>query len=212
MEIVQVWLVVVGIFLVLGVLIALALRYNRRRREVLKQVPVTDREKREAVELTLRGSLEREPWEDAWREMVVRHRALRTSFAWEDLDHPYQVVHRQSELPVRWEDLSSCGEDEREERLATLRREQKLQPFDLTRPPLQGNKRYRYIHQCRVGHSGNNRWNHIIKGAADREQFDPRSCFIKTVEVWIQAAVFQTQHADALQFIFNRSDVLIDTT
>ena len=55
MEVVMVWLVALGIFLVLGVLIALWLRYNRGRRQILEKVPVTDREKQEAVELTLRG-------------------------------------------------------------------------------------------------------------------------------------------------------------
>ena len=55
MEVVSVWLVALGIFLALGVVIALAIRYSRGRRHILKKVPVTDREKSEAVEMTLRG-------------------------------------------------------------------------------------------------------------------------------------------------------------
>ena len=55
MEVVSVWLVALGIFLVIGVLLALAIRYFRGRRHILKKVPVTDREKCEAVEMTLRG-------------------------------------------------------------------------------------------------------------------------------------------------------------
>ena len=55
MEVAKVWLVALGIVLVLGVLAALAFRLGRGRRHNLKQVPVTDREKCEAVELTLRG-------------------------------------------------------------------------------------------------------------------------------------------------------------
>ena len=55
MEVVTVWLVALGIVLVLGVLVGLAFRFYRGRRHLLEKVPVTDREKREAVELTLRG-------------------------------------------------------------------------------------------------------------------------------------------------------------
>jgi hypothetical protein len=55
MEVLTVWLVALGVALVLGVLIALAFRYHRGRRHLLEKIPVTDREKREAVELTLRG-------------------------------------------------------------------------------------------------------------------------------------------------------------
>ena len=56
-EIAVVWLVALGIFLVLGVLLVLAFRQYRGRRHLLKEIPVTDREKTEAVELTLRGGM-----------------------------------------------------------------------------------------------------------------------------------------------------------
>ena len=54
-EVAVVWLVALGIFLLIGVLLALAFRYYRRRRHILEKVPVTDREKCEAVEMKLRG-------------------------------------------------------------------------------------------------------------------------------------------------------------
>ena len=54
-EVAVVWLVALGSFLVLGVLIVVAYRSYRGRRHLLREIPVTDREKTEAVELTLRG-------------------------------------------------------------------------------------------------------------------------------------------------------------
>ena len=57
MDIVAIWLVALGICLTLGVLVALANRYSRGRRQRLRKVPVTDREKCEALEMTLRGAV-----------------------------------------------------------------------------------------------------------------------------------------------------------
>jgi amino acid adenylation domain-containing protein len=88
------------------------------------------------MELALDGAVDESALVGAWKLLVERHAALRTSFVWERIERPYQLVHGSVELEVKrhdWRDLDSC---ERERRRADLILEDRARPFDLASPPL----------------------------------------------------------------------------
>ena len=62
---------------------------------------------------TLRGDLDPSAFQAAWRQVVDRHPALRTSFHWVDSDRPVQVVHRQVDPPLEEFDWSGEPPDVR---------------------------------------------------------------------------------------------------
>ncbi|WP_437275952.1 amino acid adenylation domain-containing protein [Sorangium sp. So ce375] len=72
------------------------------------------------VRLRLGGHLDSTALAQAFRGVIARHTALRTSFHWQDIDHPVQVVHRHVELPWSEVDLRDCPEHERERRFEDL--------------------------------------------------------------------------------------------
>ena len=67
---------------------------------------------------TLRGDLDPSAFQAAWRQVVDRHPALRTSFHWVDSDRPVQVVHRQVDPPLEEFDWSGEPPDVRAGRFA----------------------------------------------------------------------------------------------
>ena len=100
----------------------------------------------------IHGRLDTEAIEQAWRYVVKRHPALRTSFHWGSLDKPLQAVH--DEVPTGlirhdWRGLDPAA------RQAELRRclaEDRQAGFDLARPPLMrlhlvqyGDEHYQFI-------------------------------------------------------------------
>jgi amino acid adenylation domain-containing protein len=89
------------------------------------------------VALRLRGRLNIERFADAFRGIVRRHEALRTSFRSED-GRPVQIIEPIGDtvLEVPFEDLSGLPAGEREARLAELAEEEARRPFDLRRAPL----------------------------------------------------------------------------
>ncbi len=68
----------------------------------------------------------------AWRLVVGRHPALRTSFHWQGLDKPLQVVHRQIEVPFAIHEAQRAPRRELDGFLEEIRR----RGFDLGKPPL----------------------------------------------------------------------------
>ncbi|XXF81585.1 amino acid adenylation domain-containing protein [Myxococcaceae bacterium GXIMD 01537] len=86
--------------------------------------------------VTLAAPLEREALERAWRQVMERHTALRTSFHWEDLKNPLQVVQRQVEPLVRWEDLRALPASEQTRWEESFLAEDRARGFDLSRAPL----------------------------------------------------------------------------
>jgi amino acid adenylation domain-containing protein len=90
---------------------------------------------REQVTYRLRGTLDVARLEGCWRELVRRHAALRTVFVHDKAARPLQMVLK--EVPVRWrfEDLGHVPREEREERAAALRREERGRAFDLAAEP-----------------------------------------------------------------------------
>ena len=80
--------------------------------------------------------LDPEVFTAAWRQVVDRHPALRTSFLWEDLEEPVQVVHRRAEPAVERLDWRDGDPAELGRRLAAYAAADRHRGFDLTRPPL----------------------------------------------------------------------------
>lgn len=60
------------------------------------------------MRLRLRGELDRDAFEEAWRWVLARHPALRSSVHWKSADRPLQVVHRQVELPIAWRTVADA--------------------------------------------------------------------------------------------------------
>jgi len=73
---------------------------------------------------------------EAWRATFRRHPALRSSFAWEERDRPVQRVHEEVGLEFRVEDLSWLPPEDREEAIRDHLRSDRVEGFDLGRPPL----------------------------------------------------------------------------
>ena len=86
--------------------------------------------------IKLRGPLDREAFENAWRQTIAQHGVLRTSFHWEKVEKPLQVVHSQVSLPIRYEDWRGLSPSAQRERLQVFLNSEKERGFDLTRAPL----------------------------------------------------------------------------
>ena len=70
----------------------------------------------------LEGGLDVEAFRAAWRRVIARHAALRTSIRWVDPARPLQVVHRDVPLPLRELDWRDLELGERDARLADFLR------------------------------------------------------------------------------------------
>ncbi|HEX8694772.1 MAG TPA: amino acid adenylation domain-containing protein, partial [Longimicrobium sp.] len=84
----------------------------------------------------LRGELDVEAFRRAWRGVLGRHAALRTSYLWEDGGQPLQVVRREVEPPLQEEDWRGMDPAAREERLAAYLEKNRARGFDPGRAPL----------------------------------------------------------------------------
>jgi natural product biosynthesis luciferase-like monooxygenase protein/amino acid adenylation domain-containing protein/non-ribosomal peptide synthase protein (TIGR01720 family) len=84
----------------------------------------------------LRGELDPEALERAWRSAAARHEVLRAGFRWEGLRRPLQVVRREARVPFRREDLRGAGAEDPEARLARYLEEDRREGFDLAEAPL----------------------------------------------------------------------------
>ena len=84
----------------------------------------------------VKGRLDAQALFDAWRTVVARHPALRTSFHWQDRKAPVQVVHEHVMLPAVEHDWRELGAVDQHERLAALLESENRRGFELTTPPL----------------------------------------------------------------------------
>lgn len=90
----------------------------------------------EHFSLRITSSFRPDVFEGAWRRILNRHPALRTSFHWEELDKPLQVVHREIDLPFRYYDWRGENAVALERRIAEFNAADRRQGFDLTTAPL----------------------------------------------------------------------------
>ncbi|MGY1433609.1 non-ribosomal peptide synthetase [Streptomyces reniochalinae] len=86
--------------------------------------------------LSLDGTLDQVALEQAWRQVVERHPALRTTVHWRGVPHPLQVVHRETDVDVRRVDWRHLGAEGRRAALDDLMAQDRAEGFALDiRPP-----------------------------------------------------------------------------
>ena len=88
------------------------------------------------LDLELTGALDADRLSDAVQALVARHASLRACFRHDGLRAPVQVIVPRASVPWRRIDLSMLPEAEREQRLAALLRQDRLERFDLGQAPL----------------------------------------------------------------------------
>lgn len=85
---------------------------------------------------SISGDLSEASLEYAWRTIVRRHAAFRTSFIWEGIKQPVQVVREHADLTVTRQDLRDLSPRGQQEALAAWLQNDRELGFDLTRAPL----------------------------------------------------------------------------
>ncbi|WP_051722476.1 non-ribosomal peptide synthetase [Streptomyces albus] len=88
----------------------------------------------EQIRCSIRGSLDRAAFEEAWNWVVARHPVLRTAFAWQRLKEPLQLVGRSVRVPLDWADWR--GRPDPEGDWQQLLREDRQRGFDMAKAPL----------------------------------------------------------------------------
>jgi amino acid adenylation domain-containing protein len=84
----------------------------------------------------LRGELDLPALRGAWRRLIARHPALRSTIHWDDRGRPYQVVHRRAAPSIDYRDWSGLPDSQRQERIAAFLASDRKAGFDSSRPPL----------------------------------------------------------------------------
>ncbi|HHJ52558.1 MAG TPA: non-ribosomal peptide synthetase, partial [Caldithrix abyssi] len=83
-----------------------------------------------------KGHIDPEIFEYAWKAVVRRHSALRTSFVWKKLDRMLQVVHRDVDVSVNFLDWRDVPENDQPKRLEKFAAEDRQKGFNLAKAPL----------------------------------------------------------------------------
>lgn len=84
---------------------------------------------------TLIGALEPRLFEEAWRHVLSRHQALRTSVHWEGLDQPLQIVRRVVPASIRVKDWRDLGAYQRRA-LSKLLQQDRQERLDFGQAPV----------------------------------------------------------------------------
>ena len=116
----------------------------------------------EQLSCSLSGALQVSAFEQAWREVLLRHTVLRTAFAWRGLPEPLQVVGAKVGLPLEILDWRSLPAAEQQERLQKLRTAERSAGFELGRAPL---LRLKLIRLSEVASQLIWTWHHVILDA-----------------------------------------------
>ncbi|MGH9821823.1 MAG: amino acid adenylation domain-containing protein, partial [Blastocatellia bacterium] len=85
---------------------------------------------------SLRGDLDVNLFEEAWRRVISRHAVLRTFFLWEGLSKPVQVIKRSVTLSLTGLDWRGLEESEKQEKLDRFLREDRQRGFAPSAAPL----------------------------------------------------------------------------
>lgn len=88
------------------------------------------------VKCVLKGKINLEAFQNAWRQNIQRHEVLRTSVHWEKLEKPVQVVHKEVQLPFTFFDWSAYSPTEQKAKYDELINSDKAKPLDLTKAPV----------------------------------------------------------------------------
>ncbi|HEX8116644.1 MAG TPA: condensation domain-containing protein, partial [Pyrinomonadaceae bacterium] len=84
----------------------------------------------------LRGELHMDALREATARLAQRHPVLRTAFDLTSYSEPLQLVHETATIPLDEIDLRGLSDAEQAQALAAWMEEQKMRPFDASRPPL----------------------------------------------------------------------------
>ncbi len=85
---------------------------------------------------TLRGRLDEDLLEDAWRRVVERHAVLRTFFVLDHGDKPLQIVRKSVEVPFTREDWRDTPAEDQTKRFFDFLRQDRAVGFDVSKAPL----------------------------------------------------------------------------
>ena len=88
------------------------------------------------VKCVLKGKINLEAFQNAWRQNIQRHEFLRTSVHWESLEKPVQVVHREVLLPFTFHDWSENSEFEQKAKFGELINSDAAESLNLTKAPV----------------------------------------------------------------------------
>ncbi len=88
------------------------------------------------ISMTLNEGINVDTFRSAWESIIERHAVLRFSFEWEDVEKPEAVLHNQVSLPITELDWSQLSTEESEDQFNSLKEIDRLQGFDLKKPPL----------------------------------------------------------------------------
>ncbi|HEU4872135.1 MAG TPA: amino acid adenylation domain-containing protein [Pyrinomonadaceae bacterium] len=85
---------------------------------------------------TLRGDLNAAAFEMAWQRVAERNPVLSSAFAWDGLDEPLQIVRKKVKLPWEQIDWRSFSITDREAKLQSLLKADRIRGFKLAAAPL----------------------------------------------------------------------------
>ena len=88
------------------------------------------------VKCVLKGKINVEAFQNAWRQNIQRHEVLRTSVHWENLEKPVQVVHKEVLLPFVLHDWSANSEPEQKAKFDELTNFDGAESLNLTKAPV----------------------------------------------------------------------------
>lgn len=90
----------------------------------------------EQLSCVLKGDLNQSAMDRAWKKVIDRHPALKTSFMWEGLDEPIQLVHRNVELDITKQDWRGLSAEKQSAKKEAFLLEERKKGFELSKPPL----------------------------------------------------------------------------
>jgi thioesterase domain-containing protein/acyl carrier protein len=88
------------------------------------------------VKCVLKGKIDIESFENAWRQTIQRHEVLRTSVHWEKLEKPVQVVHKEVLFPFNFHDWSESSDTEQKAKFEELTNSDASASLNLTKAPV----------------------------------------------------------------------------
>jgi len=86
--------------------------------------------------LRLEGNLNQEVFQRTFDTILERHEILRTTYELGEDGDAYQTIHPAASLHIYQEDLSELGDDEQQDRIRKVQRQEARQPFDLKKDTL----------------------------------------------------------------------------
>ena len=90
----------------------------------------------EQAVITLKGSVDKDAFERAFHQVILRHDILRTAFIYEKVDKPVQVVLKERPARMDYKDISLLSEEQKKSCLEECMTGDRKKGFDLTHEPL----------------------------------------------------------------------------